>query len=178
MRSRIRCVHIETSSLWEDFVNKNRCICVRLVSDRRLKALNFDNSHDSFLWPEYFIDFYVKDGSHARLRDPSCVYITASTLQYKRCVHLWNNFPCIITLEKLLWGGNFVLGISRSIFDLGLLLIYRDNLVFIQYPQCDITLKGKLKWRDLVLILELQVPKMNIGINLHYEDTSIPALIK
>ena len=101
-----------------------------------------------------------------------------STLQYKRCVHLWNNFPCIITLEKLLWGGNFVLGISRSIFDLGLLLIYRDYLVFIQYPQCDITLKGKLKWRDSVLILELQVPKMNIGINLHYEDTSIPALIK
>ena len=23
-----------------------------------------------------------------------------STLQYKRCVHLWNNFPCIITLVK------------------------------------------------------------------------------
>ena len=22
-----------------------------------------------------------------------------STLQYKRCVHLWNNFPCIITLD-------------------------------------------------------------------------------
>ena len=21
-----------------------------------------------------------------------------STLQYKRCVHLWNNIPCIITL--------------------------------------------------------------------------------
>ena len=24
-----------------------------------------------------------------------------STLQYKRCVHLWNNFPCIITLHRL-----------------------------------------------------------------------------
>ena len=22
------------------------------------------------------------------------------TLQYKRCIHLWNNFPCIITLSK------------------------------------------------------------------------------
>ena len=22
-----------------------------------------------------------------------------TTLQYKRCVHLWNNFPCIITLQ-------------------------------------------------------------------------------
>ena len=26
---------------------------------------------------EYFIDFYVKDGSQVRLRHPSCVYITA-----------------------------------------------------------------------------------------------------
>ena len=25
--------HIETSSLWADFVNKNRCISVRLVSE-------------------------------------------------------------------------------------------------------------------------------------------------
>ena len=38
--------------------------------------------------------FYVKDGTH-----PSCVYAPRdSTLQYKRCVHLWTNFPCIITL--------------------------------------------------------------------------------
>ena len=40
---------------------------------------------------------YVKDGSYLRLWHPSCVYITAQR-QYKRCVHLWNNFPCIITL--------------------------------------------------------------------------------
>ena len=42
-----------------EFVNKNRLISVRLVF-RRLKALNFDyfdNSHNFFLWPEYFIDF-------------------------------------------------------------------------------------------------------------------------
>ena len=29
----ILCVHIETSSLWAEFVNKNRCISVRLVSE-------------------------------------------------------------------------------------------------------------------------------------------------
>jgi len=59
LRTRILCVHIETSSLWAEFINKNRCISVRLVL-RRLKAFNFnnfDNSHYSFLWPEYFIDF-------------------------------------------------------------------------------------------------------------------------
>ena len=61
----ILCVHIETSSLWAELVNNNN-------------NNNFDNSHNSFLWPEYFIDFfYVKDGSHIRLWHPSCVYITA-----------------------------------------------------------------------------------------------------
>ena len=24
-----------------------------------------------------------------------------STQQYKKCVHLWNNFPCIITLDQI-----------------------------------------------------------------------------
>ena len=74
---------------------------VRLVFEEVIKALHFDNSHNSFLWPEYFFDFYVKDGSHVRLKHPSCVYILPprdSTQQYQRCVNLWNNVPCIITL--------------------------------------------------------------------------------
>ena len=29
----VYCVHIETSSLWAEFVDKNRCISVRLVSE-------------------------------------------------------------------------------------------------------------------------------------------------
>ena len=59
MRSCILCIHIETSSLWAEFVNKNRCISVRLVSEevKSIKFDNFHNSHNSFLWPEYFIDF-------------------------------------------------------------------------------------------------------------------------
>ena len=43
-------------------------------------------------------NYYVKDGSHAKQWHPSCVYNTAQRhyyVQYKRCVHLWNNFPCI-----------------------------------------------------------------------------------
>ena len=62
----------------------------------RIKALNFDNfdnSHNSFLWPEYFFDFLCE-------RWIPCLEFTLpprdSTLQYKRCIHLWNNFPCII----------------------------------------------------------------------------------
>ena len=43
--------NIETSFLWADFVNKNRCISVRLVSEegKPLNFENFDNSHNSFL---------------------------------------------------------------------------------------------------------------------------------
>ena len=43
-----RTVHIETSSLWAEFVNKNDAS----VYPRRLKAFNFDNfenSHERFL---------------------------------------------------------------------------------------------------------------------------------
>ena len=37
------CVHIETSSFWTEFVNKNRCIIVRLVSeeDKSIEFLKF-----------------------------------------------------------------------------------------------------------------------------------------
>ena len=55
---KVNCVHIETSSLWAEFVNKNICISARLVSEG-IKTFNFDNfenSHDSLLRPEYFID--------------------------------------------------------------------------------------------------------------------------
>ena len=63
---------------------------------------NFEYSHNIFLWPEYFIDFFMWEmdpmsGFHIRLvftlppRD--------STLQYKICVHLWNNFPCFLTMQ-------------------------------------------------------------------------------
>ena len=34
------CVHIKTSSLWAEFVNKNRCISVRLVSEE-VKSIKF-----------------------------------------------------------------------------------------------------------------------------------------
>ena len=44
--------------------------------------------------------FYVNDGSHVRLRHPSCVYITAQR-QYTavlKIVHFWNDFPCLTSL--------------------------------------------------------------------------------
>ena len=34
------CVHIETRSLWAEFVNNNRCISVRLVSEE-VKGIKF-----------------------------------------------------------------------------------------------------------------------------------------
>ena len=97
------CIHIETSSFWLEFVNKNRCISVCLISEevKRIKFWSF--WQNSFLWPEYFIDFFMW-----KIMDPMsgfdiCLMFTLpprdSILQYKKCIHLWNNFPCIITLD-------------------------------------------------------------------------------
>ena len=105
MWSCILCVHIETSSLWAEFVNKNRCISVRLVFEevKSIKFDNFDNSHNSFLWPEYFIDFFMwkmDPMSGCNIRLVFTLPPSDSTLQYKRCVHFWNTFPCITSLEQ------------------------------------------------------------------------------
>ena len=91
-------------NLWAEFVNKNKCISVRLVSEevKSIKFDNFDNSHSSFLWPEYFIDFFMwkmDPMSGCNIRLVSTLPPRDSTLQYKRCVHFWNNFPCITSLR-------------------------------------------------------------------------------
>ena len=75
---------------------------------RRLKAFNFDNfenSDNSFLWSDYFIDIFVKMDSMSRC-DIRLVFTFPpkdSLLQYKKCVHLWNNFPCISTSMYPTW---------------------------------------------------------------------------
>ena len=89
------CVYSAYIWNWAEFVIKNRCISVRLISEE-VKIINFDdfeNSHKSFLWPEYFI-YFCENGFYVRLWYSFCVYFSAqSTLQYKKCVHVWNNFP-------------------------------------------------------------------------------------
>ena len=104
MQGKLIAVAYTLRTYWNRFSlgEKNRCISVRLVSVevKEFKFENFDNSHNSFLWPEFFIDF---------LRErwiPCQASFTFSpgdsTLQYERCVHLCNNFPCIITLGVIL----------------------------------------------------------------------------
>ena len=107
MRSFKLCVHIETSSLWAEFVNKNRCNSVRLVSEevKSIKFDNFDDSHNSFLWPEYFIDCFMwkmDPRSGCNLRLVFTLPPRDSTLQYKRCVPFWNNFLCITSLSRII----------------------------------------------------------------------------
>ena len=48
MHLRILCVHIETSSLWAEFINKNRCISVRLVSEG-VKSIKFWKFTENFI---------------------------------------------------------------------------------------------------------------------------------
>ena len=101
MRSCILCVHIETSSLWAEFVNKNRCISVRLVSEE-VKALNFDNSHNSFLWPEYFIDFLCERWIPCQaLTSVLCLHYRPETVHCstKDVYTSEKNLPCITSLQ-------------------------------------------------------------------------------
>ena len=99
LRSCILCVHIETSSLWAEFVNKNRCISVRLVSEevKSIKFDNFDNSHNSFLWPEYFIDFLCErwiqcQAVHYRTETVNCSTKDAYTYEITfLALHPWSD---------------------------------------------------------------------------------------
>ena len=62
---------------------------------KSIKFDHFDNSQNSF-WPEYFIDFFkwkMDPMSGCNIRLVFTLPPRDSTLQYKRCVHLWNNFP-------------------------------------------------------------------------------------
>ena len=68
---------------------------------RRLKALNFDNfknSHNSFLWQEYFIDFfYVKDGL-----DPCQASTSVLCLHYRtETVHCGKKDAYVLFKKKL-----------------------------------------------------------------------------
>ena len=86
MQLRILCVHIKTSSLWAEFVNKNRCISVRLVSEKDkhliLKILIF---HIRVSYGQNMsLIFYVKMGPMSGC-DIRLVFILPprdSTLQY------------------------------------------------------------------------------------------------
>ena len=105
MQLRILCVHIETSSLWAEFVNKNRCISVLLLSEE-VKSIKFVIiliihiivSYDQNISLIFFM-WKMDPMSGFDIRRVFTLLPRDSTLQYKRCVNLWNNFPCIITLD-------------------------------------------------------------------------------
>ena len=67
-------IHIETSSLLEVFVNKNRCISVRLVSEEdfypQFNFEHFDNSHKNIS----LFFFHGKNGSHVFTSQPGEVH--------------------------------------------------------------------------------------------------------
>ena len=72
-------IHIETSSLLEVFVNKNRCISVRLVSEEdfypQFNFEHFDNSIKvSYDQNISLFFFHVKNGSHVFTSQPGEVH--------------------------------------------------------------------------------------------------------
>ena len=108
MQGKLIAVAYTLRTHWNQFslggiLNKNRCISVRLVNKedkKHLILINLENSHNSFLWPEYFIDFLCEWWNDVRLRHPSCVYISAQrqyTAVLKMCTLLkWLSLPYIL----------------------------------------------------------------------------------
>ena len=108
MQGKLIAVVYTLRTYWHQFslggICKQECISVRLLFEevKSIKFNNFDNSHNSFLWPEYFIDFFMWKMDPMAGFDIRLLFTLPprdSTLQFKRCVHFWNNFPCITFLD-------------------------------------------------------------------------------
>ena len=70
---------------------------------------NFDISHNCFHDQNISLIFYVKEGSHVRLRHPSCVYITAQyTAVQKPLSPIFERVSLNKTLEFPVWGLNIL----------------------------------------------------------------------
>ena len=81
---RILCVHIETSSLWAEFVNKNGCISVRLVCEeiKSIKILKILIIYIIVVYDQnILLIFDAKDGSHVRLQHRfACLHYRPETI--------------------------------------------------------------------------------------------------
>ena len=91
-------------------------------------------------WPEYFIDFFIwkmDPMSDFHIRLVFTLPPRNGTLQNKRRVHLWNNFPCLITLvsPNCIPFKNEVLPYTTESFsELNLSKEQsEENIVFMQY---------------------------------------------
>ena len=75
------------------------------------------------------IIFFCDNGSHVRLWHPSCVYFTTQrqySALYKKWVHLWNNYLCIIILRLFL----IIFKYSFSVKESGRSLLQRQQRTF------------------------------------------------
>ena len=97
MKGKLIAVAYTLRTYWNQFSMGGLC--------KQEKMHQFDNSHNSFLWPEYFIDYFCENGFHVRLWHPSCVYFSTQRqytalqknaytseitfLALVPCVHAW-----------------------------------------------------------------------------------------
>ena len=93
--------YIETSSLSAEFVNKNRCIGVRLVSEvvKSIEFDNFENSHNSFLTRIFHRLFLWKWIPCQAVTSVLCLPFRPKTVHCNtKDAYTSENFPCISTL--------------------------------------------------------------------------------
>jgi len=68
-----------------------------------------------------------------------------STLQYKKCVHLWNNFPCNSTLGLVIFLCD-ILGTATG-------LPSKDDIVKTTWNSLNMTFQGRIKSTALNIVL-------------------------
>ena len=116
MQGKLIAVRYTLRTYWNQFSLGGLCKQEKMhqcsFSIRGFNFDNFENSHNSFLWPKYFIDYFCENGFHVRLWHPSCVYFSPKV----------NGQCCYLFLDKytkcltsILWVKNLYIKFGLSV---------------------------------------------------------------
>ena len=121
---------------------------------------------------------WKKDPIMQALTSVLCLhYRPDSTLQYKRCVHLWNNFPCITTSVLMMNSELPVLFLTYRIYNFCLFDSFLDQTFF--RTRAVISKISNTSWRNRRgvareknenrFFFALVIPRLSISVHKNYQ---------
>ena len=162
MQWKLIAVAYTLRTYWNQFslggiCNKNRCISVLLVSEavESIKFDNFDNTHNSFLRPEYFIDYLCERWIPCQAS--TYVYITAHVTVHCSTKDAYTSEITFLALNPWLnWSIVGDINIWQSV-TFELININLFGLEQISYCNLQIRSSNSLNSALIVPLLDLQV---------------------
>ena len=146
MQGKLTAVACTLRTYWNQFslggICKQECISVRLVSeeDISIEFRKFDNSHNSFLWPEYFINFLCERWIPCQASTSVlCLHYRPETVQcstkdaYTSEITFLASHPCIyLSINPPIWH------FCNSLFKINILGPWTNFLDFhiFVFPRC------------------------------------------